>query len=48
MRNVYNDYSTVPRELNNRWQYAGDENKTDIPVLYTTYMYQRLLMDGRK
>ena len=42
MRNIYNDYSTVPRELNNRWQYAGDENKTDIPVLYTTYMYQRL------
>ena len=42
MRNVYNDYSAVPRELNNRWQYAGDENKTDVPVLYTTYMYQRL------
>ena len=42
MRNIYNDYTTVPRELNNRWQYPGDENKTDVPVLYTTYMYQRL------
>ena len=42
MRNVYNDYTNVPRELNNRWQYSGDENKTDIPVLYTTYMYQRI------
>ena len=42
LRNVYNDYTNVPRELNNRWQYSGDENKTDIPVLYTTYMYQRI------
>ena len=42
IRNVYNDYAAVPRELNNRWQYPGDEQKTNIPVLYTSYMYQRL------
>ena len=39
---VYNDYTTAPRELNNRWQYAGDEQKTNIPRLYTTYMYEKI------
>jgi len=39
---VYNDYTSAPRELNNRWQYAGDEQKTNIPCLYTTYMYEKI------
>ncbi|EGD33177.1 SusC/RagA family TonB-linked outer membrane protein [Capnocytophaga sp. oral taxon 338] len=42
LSSVYNDYSNAPRELNNRWQYAGDENKTNIPRLYTTYMYEKI------
>jgi tonB-linked outer membrane protein, susC/ragA family len=35
------DYSNIPRDLNNRWIMSGDENKTNIPRLYTTYMYDR-------
>lgn len=38
LSNIYSDYANIPRELNNRWQYIGDEHKTNIPVLYTTYM----------
>ena len=38
LSNIYTDYGNIPRELNNRWQYIGDENKTNIPVVYTTYM----------
>ncbi|MDO4881282.1 MAG: SusC/RagA family TonB-linked outer membrane protein [Capnocytophaga sp.] len=38
LSNIYTDYANVPRELNNRWQYIGDEAKTNIPVVYTTYM----------
>ncbi|GJH40784.1 SusC/RagA family TonB-linked outer membrane protein [Capnocytophaga sp. HP1101] len=37
---AYSDYKVAPRELNNRWQYLGDEQKTNIPVLFTTYMYE--------
>ena len=40
LNNVYNDYANAPRELNNRWLVPGDEHKTNIPRLYTTYMYQ--------
>ena len=39
LTNSYNDFWVAPRELNNRWQYPGDEQHTNIPVLYTTYMY---------
>ena len=39
LTNSYNDFWVAPRELNNRWQYPGDEQRTNIPVLYTTYMY---------
>ena len=39
LTNSYNDFWVAPRELNNRWQYPGDEHRTSIPVLYTTYMY---------
>ena len=39
LTNSYNDFWVAPRELNNRWQYPGDEYRTNIPVLYTTYMY---------
>lgn len=39
LTNSYNDFWVSPRELNNRWQYPGDEQRTNIPVLYTTYMY---------
>ena len=39
LTNSYNDFWVAPRELNNRWQYPGDEERTNIPVLYTTYMY---------
>lgn len=39
LTNSYNDFWVAPRELNNRWQYPGDEHRTNIPVLYTTYMY---------
>ena len=42
LNNVYNDYANAPRELNNRWLVPGDENKTNIPRLYTTYMYQKI------
>ena len=41
LNNVYNDYTNAPRELNNRWLIPGDENQTNIPRLYTTYMYER-------
>ena len=41
LNNVYNDYANAPRELNNRWLIPGDENKTNIPRLYTTYMYEK-------
>ena len=41
LNNVYNDYANAPRDLNNRWLIPGDENKTNIPRLYTTYMYER-------
>ena len=41
LNNVYNDYANAPRELNNRWLVPGDENKTNIPRLYTTYMYEK-------
>ena len=41
LNNVYNDYANAPRDLNNRWLIPGDENKTNIPRLYTTYMYDR-------
>ena len=40
LSNIYTDYGILPRELNNRWQFAGDEAKTNIPVVYTTYMQQ--------
>ena len=40
LSNIYTDYGNLPRELNNRWQFAGDEAKTDIPVVYTTYTQQ--------
>ena len=42
LNNVYNDYANAPRELNNRWLVPGDENRTNIPRLYTTYMYQKI------
>ena len=38
LSNIYTDYGIVPRELNDRWQFAGDETKTNIPVVYTTFM----------
>ena len=38
LSNIYTDYGIVPRELNNRWQFAGDETKTNIPIVYTTFM----------
>lgn len=38
LSNIYTDYGIVPRELNNRWQFAGDETQTNIPVVYTTFM----------
>ena len=38
LSNIYTDYGIVPREINNRWQFAGDETKTNIPVVYTTFM----------
>lgn len=38
LSNIYTDYGIVPRELNNRWQFAGDETRTNIPVVYTTFM----------
>ena len=40
LSNIYTDYGNLPRELNNRWQFAGDEAKTNIPVVYTTYTQQ--------
>ena len=40
LSNIYTDYGNLPRELNNRWQFSGDEAKTDIPVVYTTYTQQ--------
>ena len=40
LSNIYTDYGILPRELNNRWQFAGDEAKTNIPVVYTTYTQQ--------
>jgi hypothetical protein len=29
----YSDLSSLPREFKNRWMKAGDEEKTDIPVI---------------
>ncbi|ERI64053.1 TonB-dependent receptor [Capnocytophaga sp. oral taxon 863 str. F0517] len=40
LSNIYTDYGNLPRELNNRWQFAGDQAKTNIPVVYTTYTQQ--------
>jgi hypothetical protein len=33
---LYSDVTTLPNELKNRWQFAGDENKTNIPAIYTS------------
>ena len=40
LSNIYTDYGNLPRELNNRWQFAGDQAKTNIPVVYPTYTQQ--------
>lgn len=29
----YSDLSSFPREMKNRWMVAGDENRTDVPVI---------------
>ena len=33
---LYSDVTTLPNELKNRWQFAGDEKKTNIPAIYTS------------
>ena len=33
---INSDATTLPYELNNRWQFAGDEKKTNIPAIYTS------------
>lgn len=32
-KNKYDDLDAMPKEFNNRWTVAGDENKTTIPVI---------------
>ncbi len=32
-KNEYDDLDAMPKEFNNRWTVAGDENKTTIPVI---------------
>ena len=34
---TYADATSIPNEVNDRWQFAGDENKTNIPVLFSGY-----------
>ena len=33
---INSDATTLPYELNNHWQFAGDEKKTNIPAIYTS------------
>lgn len=35
----YSDLSSMPREFKNRWTIAGDENKTNIPVIADRRQY---------
>ena len=35
------DYSTAPKELNNRWLREGDEKNTTMPTLFTSYMFEQ-------
>ena len=35
------DYSTAPKELNNRWLREGDEKSTTMPTLFTSYMFEQ-------
>ncbi len=32
-RNAYNDLNSMPKEFKNRWIQAGDEERTDVPVI---------------
>ena len=32
-KNEYDDLTSTPKEFNNRWMHAGDENRTNIPVI---------------
>lgn len=36
----YSDLTAMPREFKNRWTVAGDENKTNIPVIISQRQYQ--------
>ena len=38
-RSWYSDLDAMPKEFKNRWTTAGDEKKTDIPVIADTRMY---------
>ncbi len=38
----YSDYSALPGQLVNRWQFEGDEEKTTIPAIITKQMSQAL------
>lgn len=40
--NSYDDYSSLPGGLKNRWKKAGDENRTNIPVILTRWKSEEL------
>ncbi|WP_421920944.1 SusC/RagA family TonB-linked outer membrane protein [Marinifilum sp.] len=42
----YDDYSSLPGGLKNRWMKAGDENITDIPAILTRWDSESLSNDG--
>ena len=35
----YGDYSSMPKDLKNRWMKPGDEHRTDVPVIPSSYQY---------
>lgn len=36
---TYGDYTTMPKELKNRWMKPGDEQYTNVPVIPSSYQY---------
>lgn len=39
--NAYNDLTSMPKEFADRWMVPGDEAKTDIPVIASTWQNKR-------
>lgn len=38
----YSDMNAMPKEMKNRWMMPGDENRTDVPVIPSTYQNNQI------